>query len=164
MASALPLNERARNRCRAFTLHQSPAWVAFTIRACSRLTVPWVLAQSIWCHHSGQQRPQTSSLTFSLACLLQLIPLENKPIPLRGLRLSPSGCDVGSTGSLMTRDHAEFSALSSGVTFKPLSIPLQDSVRFFRAPLPAHPHSFSCDPPTHAILWVELRPYPVPSE
>jgi len=64
----------------------------------------------------------------------------------------------------MKRDHAEVGALSGGVTFEPLSIPLQDSLRFFRAPLPAHSHSFSCDPPTHAILWVELRAYPVPSE
>ena len=55
----------------------------------------------------------------------------------------------------MKRDHAEVGALSGGVTFKPLSIPLQDSIRLFRAPLPAHSNSFSCDPPTHAILWVD---------
>ena len=39
----------------------------------------------------------------------------------------------------MKRDHAEVGALSGGVTFKPLSIPLQDSIRFFRAPLAALP-------------------------
>ena len=42
----------------------------------------------------------------------------------------------------MKRDHAEVGALSGGVTFKPLSIPLQDSIRFFRAPLPARPSIF----------------------
>src|SRR5258708_11638875 len=37
-AKALPLNEWVRSRCRIFTLPQRPSRVAFTIRACSRLT------------------------------------------------------------------------------------------------------------------------------
>ena len=35
------------------------------------------------------------------------------------------------------KDHAEVCPLSRGVMFQPLSLPLQESLRFFRIPLPA---------------------------
>ena len=37
-ANALPLNEWVSSHCKAFTLLWQPSCVAFTIRACSRLT------------------------------------------------------------------------------------------------------------------------------
>jgi len=40
----------------------------------------------------------------------------------------------------VVKDLSEVCPVSRGVTFKPLSIPLQDGIRFFRLPLPA-PHS-----------------------
>ena len=54
----------------------------------------------------------------------------------------------------MKRDHAEVGALAGGVTLKPLSIPLQDGVRFFRAPLPAFPTAFlAIRLPTQSCGW-----------
>src|SRR5580698_3404908 len=47
-AKALPLNEWVRSRCKACTLPQRPSRVAFTMRACSRLTRLSCLGQLIW--------------------------------------------------------------------------------------------------------------------
>ena len=68
--------------------------------------------------------------------------------------MSPSGYDVGSTGSLMKRDHTEVGALSGGVRFTPLSIPLQDGICFFRVPLPVLPAaSLAIRLPTQFCGW-----------
>ena len=74
----------------------------------------------------------------------------------------PVGVAVfGSTNSLVKRDRTEVSALSGGVMLQPLSIPLQNGVRFFRFPLPADPWaSLTVSLPLQA----GLRAYPVPSK
>ena len=54
----------------------------------------------------------------------------------------------------------EVGPLSRGVTFKPLSRPLQPGVRFLHHPLPAFPSAFlAIGLPTP---WAEIRAYPVP--
>ena len=60
----------------------------------------------------------------------------------------------------------EVGPLARGVTFKPLSRPLQSSVRFLHDPLPALPSASlaiglpTCEQPT----WAEIRAYPVPCQ
>src|SRR5512139_4017546 len=49
-AIALQLNEWVSRCWSAFTFPHLPSLVAFTIRACSLLTFPCTLTQSIWCH------------------------------------------------------------------------------------------------------------------
>jgi hypothetical protein len=49
---------------------------------------------------------------------------------------------VGLPNSLVKKDQTEVSPLSRGVMFQLLSIPLQDSLRFFRPPVPAMPSPF----------------------
>src|ERR1017187_4361312 len=48
-------------------------------------------------------------------------------------------CLDGSANSLVKRDHKEVCALSRGVMFQPLSVPLQNGVRFVLVPVLATP-------------------------
>lgn len=65
----------------------------------------------------------------------------------------------GSKNSLVKRDHEEVCPLSRGVISQPLSIQLQNGVRFFLVPLPAAPTVFLA---VHLPLPAALRAYPVP--
>ncbi len=101
-------------------------WVAFTIRACSLLTVRWHLAQSMPCQSTSRWEDahvvETTFICFS------------------SFRDSP--------GSLVTKDQAEVCPLSRGMILptrlrsrrsQSLSCPLQTSLRFLRCPLPTAP-------------------------
>ena len=48
----------------------------------------------------------------------------------------------GSTGYLATKDHGEVCLLSHRVMSQPVSVPLQNGVRFLSDPLPGAPSAF----------------------
>lgn len=64
------------------------------------------------------------------------------------------------------RDHVEVGPLSRGVTFKPLSSPLQTSVRFLHDPLPAPPTASLAIslPMSETTSSAAIRAYPVPRQ
>jgi hypothetical protein len=66
----------------------------------------------------------------------------------------------GSPNSLVTRDHKEVCPLSCRMMLQPVSVRLQDSIRFFLVPLPAlrgRPLRFTCP-----VRWAKIRAYRVP--
>ena len=65
----------------------------------------------------------------------------------------------GSTNSLVKRDHEEVCPISREVILQPLSIPLQNGLRFFLVPLPAAP---TVSLAVHLPFPATLRAYPVP--
>ncbi len=115
-ASALPLNEWVRRRCRAFTLPHFPSCVALTMRVCSRLTLLWALRQSMACHATSSWETAPAVCCSAVICSVSF---------------------AGSSNVLVMKDLVEVCSLSRGVMLQLLSAPLQNSFRFFHIPLPA---------------------------
>src|SRR5437879_2429324 len=92
-ARALPLNEWVSNRCKALTLPHLPALVACTIRAWSRLTFRWALAQSMLCQFT-EVRGAAPAVVTAVICSASFVRL-------------PS--------SLVLRDPEEVCSLARGV-------------------------------------------------
>src|SRR5215213_1699853 len=117
-ASALPLNEQVRRRCKAPTLPHLPARVAFTIRAWSRRTTRSAARQSMACQPAAPRGTAPAGVAAAVIC----------PVPCGG-----SPC------SLVIPDPVEVRPLSRGVMSQPLSRLLRPGVRFLHHPLPAAP-------------------------
>src|SRR5215813_9974498 len=118
-ASALPLNEWVRRCCKARTLPHRPACTAFTIRAWSLRTVRWTAAQSMVCQGTGAGESAPVSVATAVLCFLSV---------------------RGWASCLVTKDQMDVCPLARGVMLRgaqPLSIPLQDGLRFFHPPTPA---------------------------
>ncbi len=116
-ARALPLNEWVSRCCKACTLCHLPAFVALTIRACSRRTVSLTVFQ--WMECQSVERWETAPAECSaVICIAPLI---------------------GSSRSLVHPHRREVCPLSRRVMLQPVSAPLQDGIRFFPPPYP-HRH------------------------
>jgi hypothetical protein len=86
-------------------------------------------------------------------------------LPLRGAIAFPARVFHQNFYRLIARrDHVEVGALSRGVTFKPLSEPLQPGIRLLHDPLPAPPTaSLTIGLPTsQTTSSAAIRAYPVP--
>jgi hypothetical protein len=86
-------------------------------------------------------------------------------LPLRGAIAFPARVFHQNFYRLIARrDHVEVGALSRGVTFKPLSEPLQPGIRLLHDPLPAPPTaSLTIGLPTsRTTSSAAIRAYPVP--
>jgi hypothetical protein len=173
-ANALPLNERVRNLCKAFTLRQFRSFVALAIRICRFRTFPVTVAQSMPCHSIRSAEDADAGLStrhfLSSNCMLTCCLLEESQARRR--KSPPAGDIAFPAGKIhrnfykqtARRDHVEVSPLARGVTFKPLSRPLQPGVRFFHHPLPAFPTAPLAIglPAPQLRTRAEIRAYPVP--
>jgi len=102
---------------------------------------------------------------FSLAVSHERNPSGRRKIPLAGTCIPRKGPHRNFYRQIAHRDHVEFCPLSRGVTLKPLSRPLQPSVRFFHDPLPAlSSASLAIGLPPHTAAKAALRAYPVPCQ
>jgi hypothetical protein len=109
-ANALPLNERVRNLCKAFTLRQFRSFVALAIRICRFRTFPVTLAQSMPCHsiRSAEDadaglstRHFLSSNCMLTCCLLEKSQARRRKSPPAGILRFPQGRFIEtSTGKL----------------------------------------------------------------
>src|SRR5689334_15597867 len=97
-ARALALNEWVSSRCKALTLPHLPSLVACTIRAWSRVTFRWALAQSMLCQSIGLWGAAPAVIT-AVICFASL---------------------VGLPGSLVPRDPEEVCSLARGVIATPI--------------------------------------------
>jgi len=99
-------------------------------------------------------------------CLLESkTPARRRKSPPPGIIAFPAGeIHRNFYRQFARRDHVEASPLSRGVTFKPLSGPLQPGVRFLHHPLPALPSaSLAIGLPARKLpSQAEIRAYPVP--
>src|SRR5829696_174583 len=139
-ASSLAATERVRRCWRKATLPQRSSFAAFAIRTCSRRT--WLRSllhsmESQLLNHVGIA-PASGWASASFCSL-----------PFR----------IGSASSLAMKDQSDVGSLSCRVTFKPVSAPLQDGLRFFRPPKPAPPTDPLAD---HLPSRAKLRGYHVP--
>jgi hypothetical protein len=103
---------------------------------------------------------------FSLAVSLRNPKQEDASLPLRG---SCGSCRENHRNfyrQVARRDHVEVGPLSRGVTFEPLSEPLQPGVRFLHDPLPALPIASLTIrlPAREQPRRAEIRAYPVPCQ
>ncbi len=147
-ANALAENERVRDRCRAFTLRQSPSCVAFAIRICISRTFRSTRRQSMAPQVCGPPESADSSLRINASMLLSN--LEDLPqhqetarplrgvLPLKGRKFK----QARSVSRPATIDQLEVCPLSRGMMSQPLSGPLQPGIRFFQHPIPAQPTAF----------------------
>jgi len=147
-ADALADHERVRDRCKAFTLRQSPSCVAFAIRICITRTFRSVRRQSMSPHLCGTPEGADSSSRINASMLpsyLEDLPQHRKTAcPLRD-RLSLKGRKIkqaSSVSRLATINQLEVCPLSRGIIFQPLSGSLQPGVRFLQPPIPAQPIAF----------------------
>ena len=175
-ASALPQNERVRNRCKAFTLRQ----VLF-LRC---LGDSYLQVSNIPVHPGPVDAVPFDQVCRRRRCrsfdkTLPVVELHSHllsplVIPSKKTQVSPCGDIAFPAGKIhrnfyrqiARRDHVEVSPLSREATFKPLSGPLQPGVRFLHNPLPALPTASltiglpAREQPTRA----EIRAYLVPCQ
>jgi hypothetical protein len=95
-ARALAANERVSDRCRAFTLRQSPSCVAFAIRICVVLTCRITHGQSIDCQHVGTCEDAEPPLPMIFSMLTSSVTREDAPPrrdmhPFRVIKNSTTG-------------------------------------------------------------------------
>src|SRR5262245_60590216 len=79
-ARALALNECVSSRCKALTLPHLPSLVACTIRAWSRLTFRWALAQSMLCQSTLLWGAAPAVVT-AVICFASLVGLPRSLVP-----------------------------------------------------------------------------------
>jgi hypothetical protein len=114
----------------------------------------------------GRDKASVVRSAFSLAVPVREPRQGDAPLPLRGSVRVPQGDSSKLYRPIAGRDQLEVGPLSRGVTFKPLSRPLQPGVRFLHHPLPALPSaSLAISLPARKLRsQAEIRAYPVPSQ
>src|SRR5215471_4844559 len=115
-ARALPLNEWVSKCCKACTLCHLPAFAPRTIPASSRRTFSLTVFHGMECQSikMWETAPAEDSAVIGIAPL------------------------IGSSSALVHPHRREVSSLSRRVISQPVSVPLQDGVRFFPPPYPHH--------------------------
>ena len=116
-----------------------------------------VVSANLCCLHNTRLQP--SYLTLNIG--------PTDAVPRHARRCTRPCCSVqllslrldGSINSLVKRDHKEVGPISREVILQPLSIPLQNGLRFFLVPLPAAPTVFLT---VHLPFPATQRAYPVP--